>query len=149
MSKRAALRVALAETQTKNDAVAWLNVGQARLNLGDSRGAARAFDAAFAARADPRLDPTRPARTVGGLPWRTLWYSFGPLEAYTRNGRYADVLRLTTAVLRDAPAHEEMYYWRGRALAGLGQTAKAQSAYREALRLRPGFAAAQEELAAL
>lgn len=149
MTKRAALRVSLAEAEKKNDAVAWLNMGQAKLNMGDSRGAVRAFDAAFAAQPDRRLDPTRPARTVGGLAWRTLWYSFGPLEAYTRNGRYDDVLRLTNAVLRDVPAHEEMYYWRGRALAGMGQTAKAQAAYREALRLRPGFGAAQTELTKL
>ncbi|CAM3517349.1 C39 family peptidase [Deinococcus frigens] len=149
VSKRAALRVALNEAEKKNDAVAWLNVGQAKLNLGDSRGAVRAFDAAFAARPDPKLDPTRPAHAVGGLPWRTLWYSFGPLEAYTRNARYDDVLRLTSAVLRDAPAHEEMYYWRGRALTGLGRVADAKAAYREALRLRPGFLAAQTELAKL
>lgn len=149
MSGRAALRVSLAETEKKNDAVAWLNVGQAKLNLGDSRGAARAFDTAFAARPDPKLDPTRPARTVGGLPWRTLWYSFGPLEAYVRTARYDDVLRLTSVVLRDIPAHEEMYYWRGRALAGLGQTAKVQAAYREALRLRPEFGAAKTELGKL
>lgn len=149
LAKRAALRVALTEAEKRNDAVAWLNVGQAKLNLGDSRGAVRAFDAAFAAQPDPKLDPTRPARAAGGLPWRTLWYSFGPLEAYVRNARYDDVLRLTNAVLRDVPAHEEMYYWRGRALAGMGQTAKAQAAYREALRLRPGFAAARAELAKL
>lgn len=149
MAKRAALRVALVEAEKKDDAVAWLNVGQAKLNLGDSRGAARAFDAAFAARPDPRLDPIRPAREEGGWPWRTLWYVFGPLEAYTRTARYTDVMRLTTAVLRDVPAHEEIFYWRGRALTGLGRVAEAQAAYREALRLRPGFAAAQAALAGL
>ncbi|GGM09727.1 C39 family peptidase [Deinococcus aerophilus] len=146
MARRAALRVTLVEARQRADAVAWHNVGQAKLALGDSRGAVRAFDAAFAANPDPALDPTRPARVTGGLPWRTLWYSFGALEAYTRNARYADVLRLTAAVLRDAPAHEEMYYWRGRALAGLGKSAQAQAAYREALRLRPGYAAARAAL---
>ncbi|GGL69924.1 hypothetical protein GCM10010840_04890 [Deinococcus aerolatus] len=149
MARRAVLRVALTEAGKRNDAVAWLNVGQAKLNLGDSRGAARAFDAAFAASPDPKLDPSRPARTVGGLPWRALWYSFGPLEAYARNARYGDVLRLTGGVLRDVPAHEEMHYWRGRALAALGRVAEAKAAYREALRLRPGFALAQTELARL
>jgi len=49
-------------------------------------------------------------------------------------------------VLRDAPAHEEAHYWRGRALAGLGRTAEAQAAYLEALRLRPGYAAARAAL---
>ncbi|GBF05725.1 hypothetical protein DAERI_050234 [Deinococcus aerius] len=144
--QREALRVALAEAGRRNDAVGWLNVGNAKLALGDAGGAARAFDQAFAAKPDPTLDPTRPARVVGGLPWRTLWYSFGPLEAYTRTGRYADVLRLTRAVLRDAPAHEEALYWRGRALAELGRAAEAKTAYREALRLRPSYASARAAL---
>ncbi|EYB67351.1 Peptidase C39 [Deinococcus phoenicis] len=148
-ARQEALRVALAEAGRRGDAVGWLNVGQAKLSLGDARGAARAFDQAFAARPDPALDPTRPARVVGGLPWRTLWYASGPLEAYTRTGRYADVLRLTGAVLRDAPAHEEAHYWRGRALAGLGRGAQAQAAYREALRLRPGYGAARTALGRL
>ncbi|WP_102127127.1 C39 family peptidase [Deinococcus planocerae] len=147
--KREALRVALAEAGRRQDAVGWLNVGQAKLALGDARGAARAFDQAFAAKADPTLDPTRSARVVGGLPWRALWYTFGPLEAYTRTGRYADVLRLTGAVLRDAPAHEEALYWRGRALSALGRTAGAKAAYREAVRLRPGYVRAQAALASL
>ncbi|GAA5533152.1 C39 family peptidase [Deinococcus aluminii] len=145
-ARQEALRVALAEAGRRNDAVGWLNVGEAKLGVGDARGAARAFDQAFAAKADPRLDPTRPAYVKGGLPWRTLWYSFAPLEAYSRVGRYADVLRLAEAVLRDAPAHEEAHYWRGRALAGLGRTAEARAAYREALRLRPGYAAARVAL---
>lgn len=148
-AQREELRVALAEAERRNDAVGWLNLGQAKLALGDARGAARAFDQALASQPDLSLDPTRPARVVGGLPWRALWYSFGPLEAYTRTGRYADVLRLTGTVLRDAPAHEEAHYWRGRALAGLGRTAEARAAYREALRLRPGYAAAQAALANL
>lgn len=146
LAQQEALRVLLAEAERRGDAVGWLNVGQAKLALGDAQGAAQAFDQAFAARPDPSLDPTRPARVVGGLPWRTLWYSFGPFEAYTRTGRYADVLRLTNAVLRDAPAHEEAYYWRGRALEGLGRAAEAQAAYRESLRLRPGYASARVAL---
>ncbi|MFC4639025.1 C39 family peptidase [Deinococcus hohokamensis] len=145
-AKAETLRVAQAEAARRGDAVAYLNLGQARLDLGDARGAARAFDQAFAAPADPRLDPTRPAWVQGGLPWRTLWYSFGPLEAWVRTGRHADALRQSAAVLRSAPAHEEAHYWRGRALSGLGRVTEAQAAYREALRLRPGFLAAQQAL---
>lgn len=88
-------------------------------------------------------------RVAGGLPWRAMWYTFGPLEAYTRTGRYADVLRLTNAVLRDAPAHEEALYWRGRALGALGRPAGAKAAYREAVRLRPGYVRARAALASL
>lgn len=145
-AKAEALRVALAEAERRQDAVGWFNVGHAKLALGDARGAARAFDQAFAAQPDPALDPTRPARVVGGLPWRATWYSFGPFEAYLRTGRNADVLRLAGNILRDVPGHEEAHYWRGRALSALGRTAEAQAAYREALRLRPGFEAARTEL---
>lgn len=140
------LRVAEREAERRNDAVGFLTLGQAQLDTGDARAAARTFDRAFAAAPDRTLDPTRPAWVQGGLPWRALWYSFGPLEAYTRTGQYARVLTLTGAVLRSVPTHEEAHYWRARALTGLGRTAEAQAAYREALRLRPGYAEARQEL---
>ncbi|WP_233218762.1 tetratricopeptide repeat protein [Deinococcus arcticus] len=143
------LRVARAEAARRGDAVAYLNLGQAQLDLGDARGAARSFDQALAAPPDRTLDPTRPSWVQGGLPWRALWYSFGPFEAYVRTGQYDKVLRLTGAVLRSVPTHEEAHYWRGRALAALGRAAQAQAAYREALRLRPGYGAPQQELARL
>lgn len=144
-----ALEQALADVRVRPDPLAWLNLGHATLAVGDARGAARAFDRAERAAPMRALDPTRPDRAAGGWAWRTLWYSFGPLEAYTRTGRYADVLRLTGAVLRDVPAHEEALYWRGRALAGLGRAEAARAAYREALRLRPGFEAARQALTRL
>ncbi|AKH16598.1 peptidase C39 [Deinococcus soli (ex Cha et al. 2016)] len=140
------LRIAGREAERRNDAVGFLTLGQAQLDTGDARAAARTFDRAFAAAPDRTLDPTRPAWVQGGLPWRALWYSFGPLEAYTRTGQYARVLTLTGAVLRSVPTHEEAHYWRARALSGLGRTAEAQAAYREALRLRPGYAEARQEL---
>ncbi|GHF46193.1 hypothetical protein HNQ07_002364 [Deinococcus metalli] len=143
------LRVAEAEAARIGDAVAYANVGEARLALDDAPGAARAFDQALAARPDPALDPTRPGWVQGGLPWRALWYDFGPLEAYVRTGQYAKVLSLTGAVLRSVPTHEEALYWRARALSGLGRTAEARAAYREALRLRPTFAEARADLSAL
>ncbi|MFD1732310.1 C39 family peptidase [Deinococcus malanensis] len=148
-AKQDNLRVAQAEANRLGDAISFLNLGQARLELGDARGAGRAFDQAFAAPADRSLDPSRPGWVQGGLPWRTLWYSFGPLEAYIRTGRPADVLRLTGAVLRSVPTHEEAHYWRGRALSAVGRVAEARGAYHEALRLRPGFESARVALSAL
>lgn len=143
-AKQETLRVAQKEADRVGDALALFNVGQARLELGDAPGAARAFDAALAARPDRALDPTRPGWVQGGLPWRALWYSFGPFEAYTRTGRYGDVLRLSGAVLRSVPTHEEALYWRARALEGLGRKAEAGAVYRAALSARPGFQAARD-----
>ena len=128
------------------NALALYNLGAARLRLGDARGAARTFAQAEAAAPDPALDPTRPARVAGGLPWRFLWYRFEILEAYLRVGQNADVLRLTAGVLRDAPDHEEAHSWRGRAFAALGRTTQARAELRAALRLRPGFTAARVAL---
>jgi len=131
------------------DAVALYNLAAAKLRLGDSRGAARTFEQAEAARPDPALDPTRPARVIGGLPWRFLWYRSEMLEAYLRVGRTADVLRLTGGLLRDAPDLEEAHYWRGRALAALGRAPEARASFQAALRLRPGYVAASTALARL
>ncbi|WP_407570962.1 C39 family peptidase [Deinococcus altitudinis] len=131
------------------DAVALYNLAAAKLRLGDSRGAARTFALAEAARPDPALDPTRPARVTGGLPWRFLWYRSEMLEAYVRVGRNADVLRLTGGLLRDAPDLEEAHYWRGRALAALGREAESRTALQIALKLRPGYTAARAALARL
>jgi len=111
---RGALKTAQAEVSARPDAFGYLNLGAAKLHLGDARGAARAFDAARRVRPDASLDPTRPASAVGGWPWRTLWYRFEPLEAYLRVGRKAEVQRLTAAVLRDTPGHKELLKWQRR-----------------------------------
>lgn len=131
--------------QPKN-AFAWFNLGTAKLRLGDARGAVRAYDRARAVPADQRLDPTRPASVSGGLPWRMQWYQFGPLEAYLRVGRNADVVQLANGVLRYAPDHEEALYWRGRALAAVGKLNAARGNYQAALRFRPGYARASAAL---
>ncbi len=134
---------------TPQDAFAWFNLGTAQLRSGDARAAAVSFDRARHVTPDARLDPTRPARAQGGLPWRMLWYQFGPLEAYARVGRHEDVIALTNGVLRDAPDLEEALYWRGRAHAALGRTAQARADLQAALRLRPGYAAARDALSRL
>jgi len=144
--RSAALWVAQREAERRGDAVGFLNLGQAHLEVGDASAAALAFDRALAAAPDRSLDPTRPAWVQGGLAWRALWYSFGPFEAYTRTGQYGKVLSLTGAVLRSVPTHEEAQYWRAQALTGLGRISEAQAAYREALRVRPGFTEARSAL---
>ena len=64
------------------------------------------------------------ARAIG-LPWRMLWYQFGPFEAYLQVGRYQDVYALTRSVINNAPGVEEMYYYIARAYAGDGNTERA------------------------
>ena len=58
------------------DAFAWFNRGSALVGLARYEEAVAAYEQAFAI----------------GLPWRMLWYQFGPLEAYQRTGRYAELV---------------------------------------------------------
>lgn len=130
MYVRAAAR-AQDELVASADAYGWFNLGSSLLGLGDSAGAARAFDE---------------ARAIG-LPWRMLWYQFGPFEAYGAEGRWQDVRALANANLKNAGNLEESLYWRGRAAAALGDAAAAARDYQQALSLNPGYEAARQAVA--
>ncbi|MFQ5855870.1 MAG: tetratricopeptide repeat protein [Anaerolineae bacterium] len=128
--------VALAAAQTEaqanpDDAFAWFNMGSSLTALGHYDEAVVAYDRAR------RL----------GLPWRMLWYQFGPFEAYFNVGRYDDVLTLAAANLRNASNLEESHYWRGRTLQTLGHTEEARRAFERALRFNPNYTAARQALA--
>ncbi len=126
-----ALRIAQQElAQDREDAFAWFNFGTSALNLGNTNQAAAAFDR---------------ARQIG-LPWRMLWYQFGPFEAYWAEGRHQDAIALAEANLQ-VVAVEEWHYWRGRAREALGDVAGARSDYRAAVALNANFTAAKEALA--
>ena len=113
------------------DQYAFFNLGTGLVQVGDYVGAATAYDQARAL----------------GLPWRMLWYQFGPFTAYTEVGRYQEVIDLGQATLTSAAGGiEEIHYWRGRALAGLGDAARAQVEWNQALALNPDFAPAQQAL---
>jgi tetratricopeptide (TPR) repeat protein len=113
------------------DPYAHFNVGTSLVQLGDFTGAAAAYDQARAL----------------GLPWRMLWYQFGPFAAYTEVGRYQEVIDLGQATLTSAAGGiEEIHYWRGRALAGLGDQARAQTEWNQALVLNPDYAPAKQAL---
>ncbi len=125
-----ALRVAQQElSQDESDAFAWFNLGTSALNLGDTQLAAQAFDW---------------ARHLG-LPWRMLWYQFGPFEAYWTQGRYQDVIALAESHLAESSA-EEWYYWRGRAREMTGDLAGARSDFTLAIELNANFLAAKKAL---
>jgi len=136
--ERAMYEIALAQAQAEvvadpQDKFAWFNVGTNQLALGNSAEAARAFDIARKLK----------------LPWRMMWYQFGPYAAYFEQGRYADVIELANATLRRVKHLEESLYWRGRALAALGNADAARADFQAALRFNPRFAAAREALDAM
>lgn len=101
----------------------WFNLGTSFTALGEYDKAAAAFDR---------------ARAIG-LPWRMLWYQFGPYEAYYQVGRYDDVLTLADVTLLDRPYFEESYYYKGLALEAVGKFEEAKSNYEKAIRFNPEF----------
>jgi tetratricopeptide (TPR) repeat protein len=135
-------RVALAHAQAETSqlsgqaaAFAWFDVGTSLTYLQDYNSAAAAYDQ---------------ARKIG-LPYRMLWYQFGPYRSYFFTGRYQDVIDLAKFAIDSAniPAIEESFYWRGMAEQALGQRDKAIADYRNALNWHPGFALAKDALAEL
>jgi hypothetical protein len=131
-----ALEIARAEAVVDNtDKYAWFNMGSSFVGLQMYNEAAIAYDQAFG------LD----------LPWRMLWYQFGPLEAYSQVGRYDDVLRLVQQNLNDGGGQyvEESFYYGGVAREGKGETARALDNYRGALGFNRNFTPAAEAIARL
>lgn len=107
------------------------NVGTNLVHQGDYAGAAAAYDQ---------------ARAIG-LPWRMLWYQFGPFEAYFETGRPQEVIDLAQATLNSAGGEiEELHYWQGHAFAALGNLDGARAQWQQTLALNPDFTRAQEAL---
>lgn len=116
-----------------NNAFYWFNLGSSYNALGQYEDAAVAFDQ---------------ARAIG-LPWRMLWYQFGPYEAYYQTGRYDDVVLLAETTLQDRPYFEESYYYLGLAQAALGDQTAARDNLERASTFNPNFAPAAQALAEL
>jgi tetratricopeptide (TPR) repeat protein len=132
LAAESALEVARAEArQDPQNPFAWFNMGTALNKLGRYEEASAAFDQAIAKR----------------LPFRMLWYQFGPFEAYYNTGRYTDVLALAENNLATgADLVEETHYWMGRVYEAQGEPAQAASAYQRALANNPLFTSAREAL---
>jgi hypothetical protein len=129
-----ALEVAQAEVAARPESgYAWFNMGTSLVSLGRTAEAVTAYDR---------------ARTLK-LPWRMLWYQFGPFEAYLAEGRIADVQTLADANLAQSKDLEESHYFRGRALQARGQIDAARAAYQAALRANTRFAPASDALKSL
>ncbi len=117
------------------DKYAWFNLGTNYVDLADYD--SKAYQYAAAA-----FDQ---ARTLD-LPWRMLWYQFGPYEAYIHTGRYQDVLDLVHTQLSDTGTSqyiEETFYYAGLAREGLGDTDRALQNYNQALTINPNFSPAR------
>ncbi len=107
---------------------AWFNMGTSFTLLGNYEDAAVAYDRAR------QLD----------LPFRMLWYQFGPYIAYYQTGRHDDVLSLALASERTTPYVEETYYYRGLVYAAQGQADSAIFQFDRALSYNENFALARE-----
>ena len=109
---------------------AWFNMGTSLVEMERYQEAAAAFDQAQRFR----------------LPWRMMWYQFGPFEAYFQIGRYDDVMSLAKINLNNAEEIEETYYWQGRVLEAQGKLEPAAAAFRRALRFNPNDEEARQAL---
>jgi tetratricopeptide (TPR) repeat protein len=114
-------------------AFAWFNVGSSLTALGRHQEAAAAYDQA----------------RLLGLPWRMLWYQFGPYESYYAVQRYDDVVTLATVTLNVVGNLEESYYWRGMAYLAQEKAGQARDDFKAAVKYNPNFAPAVEALGAL
>jgi len=86
---------------------------------------------------------------LGDLPWRMLWYQPEVLESMDRVNAHRWIAAETSRALAPYPYLEELWYWRGRAEAALGNVDSAETAFLRALEIRPGWDLALSELAAL
>ena len=129
-----ALQAALnaARSDTANDSTdnwAWFNLGTSYTALGEYDNAATAYDQAL------RL----------GMPFRLLWYQFGPYEAYYEVGRYEDVESLAESTLATTDFVEQTYYWLGMTYAARGFPDIAGEQFTNVIELNPIFFAAERE----
>jgi tetratricopeptide (TPR) repeat protein len=132
-----ALEAARVEATTDpQDPFAWFNMGTSYVVLADQHGQ-QAYEYAVTA-----FDKAREL----GLPWRMMWYQFGPFEAYNAVGRYEDTLALASSNLNDGGGQwvEETFYYAGAAREALGETARALENYQQAVFLNPNFSRAVE-----
>ncbi len=128
-SYNALVQATQAANANSQDAFAWFNVGTNYVAMGDYERAAAAYDI---------------ARNIG-LPWRMMWYQFGPFEAYYHVGRYDDMLTLADANLNDGGGQyvEETFYYGGLAREGLGQNDRALNNFNGAISFDPNFTPAR------
>ncbi len=129
-----ALQLSQQELDSGNsDSFTLFNLGSSLVELGRYDQAADAFDR---------------ARQIG-LPWRMMWYQYGPFEAYYQVGRYDDVLTLARDVIATTPGVEETYYYAGLAYEAEGNLDRAKANFEAAVWRNSDFTAAKDALTRL
>ncbi len=114
-------------TANQTDGWAWFDAGTSSVRLGRYHDAAIYYDEAFRQ----------------GLPYRLMWYEFGPYEAYFNIGRFNDMITLANNTEATTAYVEETNYWRGMAYAALGQYDAAINEFNKAIAFNPNFTDAQ------
>jgi len=129
----------ISTTAELNQFFAWYNLGSSMQLLGDSRGAAAAFDNAF------QLYPSLPSDR---RPFRVMWYRDEAYQAYFNTGQYQQVVDLASATLDTAreSCMEESLYWRGLAYRALGDVSAARADLEKSLECHPGYILSQQAL---
>ena len=124
------------------DVFAWYNLGTALTRMGSLTGDAQYYQGGAQA-----FDKAREL----GLPPRMLWYQFEPYLAYMRVERYQDILDLADATLATQGGRnvEETFWYKGHALAYLGDVSGAIDSYQQSLAVNENFYPAQWSLDAL
>lgn len=122
-----------------DDAFAWFNLGVSQTRLGELTGEATYYE-------DGATSFDK-ARTIG-LPPRTLYYEHRPFMAYWKVGRIQDVIDLADTLLATQGGKyvEEIYWFKGHALAAQGDLIGARDAYQHALDVNKNFYPAQRSL---
>lgn len=133
MWQRAFVQAQAELKERPEDPFAWFNLGTDLAALGRFEEAVQAYDRA----------------RVIGLPWRMLWYQFGPFRAYYETGQYEALISLTDATIRTAGNIEETYYWKGLGLAATGNVTAARQAWERSIELNASYSPASDALAKL
>lgn len=121
-----------AAAQQPSSPFAWFNVGSSFVLTGQYNEAAIAYDQAF---------------SVGDVPYRMLWYQFGPFEAYYQAGQYDRALSLIEFTLETSKQRvEEMFYYRGLVAAARGDKSAAMEDFKRALAFNANYQAAKDAL---
>jgi tetratricopeptide (TPR) repeat protein len=129
-------------SERPDDVFSWFNLGTALTRIGGLTGEAKYYEGGAQA-----FDKAREL----GLPPRMLWYQFEPYLAYLRTDRYQDIIALADATLETQGGRnvEETFWYKGHALAYLGDVDGAITAYRTALSVNENFYPAQISLDSL